>query len=1208
MGLNMRYVILVLSLLFLAAPCQAATKAFPGAVGFGAATRGAYAKYEATGLTEDLPVVLKVTNTNDSGAGSFRAAIEDTRPRIIVFQTGGIITIPLDGDHYTATSPYVTIAGQTAPGDGIVIRGGTVRFTGENMTQVIVRGMKVRPTFTKTFGNIHSTGGFKERKAFLFGNEDDCPACTPSSYAIFDHNSTSWSTDVAFSLWNGAENVTVSNNIFAFPSTRDDNAHNYGVANGPGAKNITHYRNIIANSEYRNPLLGGDYNYNTRRASTQIEVINNVVYNGRRWNGLEAFRDPAGSSTPYSGSQAQLLSLIGNYHKAGPNTQVAVDGYNYVWGFPSQSQNSSYMESGSKVFLSGNLTPRRTSHTNKDEWLVCNTTETCSETFRVNARDHVDMFTPSDATATEASVNFSYLLGMDGEIPRVGAYPRDIIDSLAINEIKTGTAFVGTAGSWSIGPTSATLTSDWENNRSLFPSYSAGTSWPDTDNDGMSDTWEVDTFGDLDETPHTEYLTTGYSNIETWINSFFIDDTPPENAPAFPGAKGFGTQTRGAYSGSATPAICKVINTNDSGSGSFRACIEASGPRVILFMTGGVITLASDLRITNPYVTIAGQTAPGDGIVIRGGSVKVFGRFGNTKPHDMIIRGLRVRPTSIGSFGVFPSEERDGIGTGGDRHGLYDYMPERIIIANNSVSWSTDESLALWAGAKDITIQNNLFFEPSTATNHHFGPLIAPGATYVSYHHNIFASGIFRAPLVGGTNESFSLPGATNVEVINNISYNTRRWGALEVARNSAWSTDQPQAVDIIHDYHKRGPSTEDGGTFTFQAQSVSPSTRIYTHGNLHERRPDQTRSELDAWASGSYVPGTVVTTRPSSAFTPSGIPITEASANYAYLTGMDGSIPRAGAYPRDIVDTIMIEEVTSGTAFEGNKGSYTYGPTNASTTSDWRNNRSMYPAYATGTAWADTDNDGMADTWEVATFGDLDETAHDDTNRNGWTNLEDFINSFFLTEAITTNYYTLTISDTSTGTGDGVIISNPTGISCGSGCSASYAEGTSVTLYQTPYEDHSFIEWTGVCAGQPSSSCTITMDGNKTASAVFAGQETTLYTLTITDTTGPGSGTITSSPAGVSCGTDCDHSFAENTEVTLSASADIGSQFSAWSGACAGQTGDCALTMNSVKSASAEFILFSGGGEPGKAPYGTDEDYWIDYDADDNAPYYPED
>jgi len=165
------------------------------------------------------------------------------------------------------------------------------------------------------------------------------------------------------------------------------------------------------------------------------------------------------------------------------------------------------------------------------------------------------------------------------------------------------------------------------------------------------------------------------------------------------------------------------------------------------------------------------------------------------------------------------------------------------------------------------------------------------------------------------------------------------------------------------------------------------------------------------------------------------------------------------------------------------------------------------------------------------------------------------------------------TLTTTTAGNGSGTVSSSPTGTSCGSGC-LSFAAGTVVTLTAAPNSGSTFAGWSGACSG--SGTCTVTMNSNLTVTATFNLASAQQFSLTTT-TSGTGSGTVSSSPAGTSCGSGC-LSFAAGTVVTLTATPNSGSTFSGWSGACFG-TGTCTLTINSNVTVTATFNLPAGGG-----------------------------
>jgi pectate lyase len=175
--------------------------------------------------------------------------------------------------------------------------------------------------------------------------------------------------------------------------------------------------------------------------------------------------------------------------------------------------------------------------------------------------------------------------------------------------------------------------------------------------------------------------------------------------PAFPGAEGAGAASVGGRGG----RVLIVTNLNDAGPGSLRAALEESGPRTIVFAVGGTLFLESALRITNPFVTVAGQTAPGDGIQIRTKSDQGLLRI---RTHDVIWRYTRLR------HGL--TSEKSNADNVSIENGAY-----HVVLDHNSIMWSTDENVGIWAGGSRttspgappnrITVQWNLLAEPLKA-------------------------------------------------------------------------------------------------------------------------------------------------------------------------------------------------------------------------------------------------------------------------------------------------------------------------------------------------------------------------------------------------------------------------------------------------------------------------------------------------------------
>ena len=162
----------------------------------------------------------------------------------------------------------------------------------------------------------------------------------------------------------------------------------------------------------------------------------------------------------------------------------------------------------------------------------------------------------------------------------------------------------------------------------------------------------------------------------------------------------------------------------------------------------------------------------------------------------------------------------------------------------------------------------------------------------------------------------------------------------------------------------------------------------------------------------------------------------------------------------------------------------------------------------------------------------------------------------------------TCALSVSKSGKGGGTVTSTPIGINCGTDCTEPYATGTKVTLTATPNVGTRFTGWSGACSGTKPT-CTVSMTASKSVTATFK----PVYTLTVSKT-GAGSGTVGSSPAGISCGEDCMEDYIGGTRVKLTATVKTGSKFIGWSGACAGiTTMSCTVAMSEAKTVGANFV-----------------------------------
>lgn len=274
--------------------------------------------------------------------------------------------------------------------------------------------------------------------------------------------------------------------------------------------------------------------------------------------------------------------------------------------------------------------------------------------------------------------------------------------------------------------------------------------------------------------------------------------------PAFPGATGFGSLTRGGRGG----RVIEVTNLNESGPGSFRAACEASGARTIVFRTGGLIRATENISIRNPYVTIAGQTAPGDGICLQG--TLTIGT------HDVVLRNMRIRPGD--GPGVSP-ENRDGLQIENKDSAVWN-----VLVDHCSISWATDEVCTIYfPTAHDITISNSiiaqgLYHSIHPEGRHAMGTLSGPGTRNVSYIGNLMAHNGQRNPRIQGS-----------VAVINNLVYNR-----MEQDVNLGGNPDAPPLnVTVKGNQFIKGPDAGNRLYSVYVYPRTPAGSRLYVDDNI---------------------------------------------------------------------------------------------------------------------------------------------------------------------------------------------------------------------------------------------------------------------------------------------------------------------------------------------------------------------------------------
>lgn len=460
--------------------------------------------------------------------------------------------------------------------------------------------------------------------------------------------------------------------------------------------------------------------------------------------------------------------------------------------------------------------------------------------------------------------------------------------------------------------------------------------------------------------------------------------------PAFPGAEGGGSFTPGGRGGK----VYVVSSLADSGPGTLRAACEAGGARIIVFNVAGIIKLKTPISLRAPYVTIAGQTAPGDGVCVAGESFKV-------DTHDVIIRHMRFRR------GATDVTRRDDA-LGGSPMG-------NVIIDHVSASWGLDENMSLYRNmfqehdksdvrklpTSNLTIQNSISSEGLDTYNHAFGSTI--GGLNSTFVRNLWANNISRNPSVG-------MYGSFNF--INNVIFNW--WN------RSIDGGDYRSMFNIVNNYFKPGPITPKDkpiGHRILKPESgyLQPKTfgRAYVEGNYIAGNPSVSKDNWDGGVqledqSKEEVEKHLRYIKQSKLFPMENVDIKPTQEAYKFvLENAGATLPK-----RDDVDKRIVKQVRTG------KINYPDG-LESSIGSEFINRRlpadsykkgiitsieqvGGYPEYA-GKPYQDSDKDGMPDKWERKyNLNPNDPSdANDDISGDGYTNIEKYINGIDPTKKI---------------------------------------------------------------------------------------------------------------------------------------------------------------------------------------------------------------
>ena len=436
-----------------------------------------------------------------------------------------------------------------------------------------------------------------------------------------------------------------------------------------------------------------------------------------------------------------------------------------------------------------------------------------------------------------------------------------------------------------------------------------------------------------------------------------------------------------------------VTNLNDSGPGSFREACEAGGPRIVVFNVGGIIRLKERIRIRAPYITIVGNTAPGDGVCIAGDTVEL-------ETHDVVIRHMRFRRGE-----TWVGDRNDSIG--GNPIG-------NIMIDHVSASWGLDENMSMYRHMHDhdndpstpslklptvnITIQNSIFSECLNIYHHSFGSTI--GGLNSTFHHNLWANNAGRNPSVGMIGD---------FTFVNNVLFN---W-----VHRTVDGGDHRSLFNIINNYLKPGPATPSGQPISYRLLKpesersrtvVDNFGKAYVNGNIVQGNEKVTANNWDGGVQPEVRSNALETVlmqiRVNEPIPHAPLQIEPADKAYeTVLLNAGATRPKRDAIDQRVIRSVHTGKVSAkaGPDIEAELGKVGYSRETIAKIIELipkgiitdPSQVGGYPIYY-GKPYKDSDSDGMPDEWETHYGLDPNDPADAsaDMNGDGYTNIEYFI------------------------------------------------------------------------------------------------------------------------------------------------------------------------------------------------------------------------